>query len=77
LPFAARLAAGCATATWAGWKGTKAGGAQFSEAEVQRNTPLGALTLVGRLDRIDQLADGERMVMDYKTESDSPPPPTA
>ncbi len=49
----------------------EAQGAQFSEAEVQRNTPLGALTLVGRLDRIDQLADGQRMVMDYKTESQS------
>jgi RecB family exonuclease len=26
---------------------------------------------LGRLDRVDQLADGQRMVMDYKTESQS------
>jgi ATP-dependent helicase/nuclease subunit B len=30
--------------------------------------PLGPLTLVGRIDRIDRLADGSRLVLDYKTE---------
>jgi ATP-dependent helicase/nuclease subunit B len=44
-------------------------GAQFSHAEAGRETPLGAVTLVGRLDRIDRMADGEHIVMDYKTES--------
>ncbi len=44
-------------------------GARFVAAESERRLPLGALTLVGRLDRIDQLADGSPLVIDYKTES--------
>ncbi len=47
----------------------EAEGAQFAQAEAERETPLGALTLIGRLDRIDSLAGGMAMVMDYKTES--------
>ncbi len=49
--------------------GHEAQGAQFREAEADRTTPLGPLTLIGRLDRIDSLAGGMAMVMDYKTEA--------
>jgi ATP-dependent helicase/nuclease subunit B len=31
--------------------------------------PLGTVKLVGRIDRIDRLADGTALVLDYKTES--------
>jgi ATP-dependent helicase/nuclease subunit B len=44
-------------------------GAQFQEAEAERERRLGSIKLVGRLDRIDRLRDGRLMVMDYKTES--------
>lgn len=44
-------------------------GATFVEAESEHERRLGALTLFGRIDRIDRLANGTRMVMDYKTES--------
>ncbi len=47
----------------------EADGAQFMEAEADRTTPLGTLTLIGRLDRIDKLAGDMAMVMDYKTEA--------
>ena len=47
----------------------EAGGARFEQAEVEKNTPLGAITLVGRLDRMDRCSDGTLMVMDYKTEN--------
>ena len=47
----------------------EASGARFVAAESDRRLPLGTLTLVGRLDRIDQLADGAPLVIDYKTES--------
>jgi ATP-dependent helicase/nuclease subunit B len=43
-------------------------GAVFQTAESEHEMPLGALKLVGRIDRIDRLADGRTMVMDYKTE---------
>lgn len=49
--------------------GHEADGAIFSEAEAWKETPLGALTLVGKLDRVDRLADGSPLVMDYKTEN--------
>ena len=49
----------------------EAGGAQFDEAEVWKELPLGNLTLVGKIDRIDHLPDGSRVVMDYKTEARS------
>ncbi len=48
--------------------GHQADGLQFSQAEVECETPLGGLTLMGRLDRIDRTSAGLAMVMDYKTE---------
>ncbi|MCJ0763059.1 PD-(D/E)XK nuclease family protein [Variovorax terrae] len=47
----------------------EAGGARFEQAESWQETPLGALTLVGRLDRVDQTEGGPALVIDYKTES--------
>lgn len=47
----------------------EARGAVFSEAEAWREVALGQLTLVGKLDRIDRLADGTALVIDYKTEA--------
>ncbi len=38
----------------------EAGGAVFSQAEVWREVALGQLTLVGKIDRVDHLSDGER-----------------
>jgi len=49
--------------------GHQASGARFVEAEAWKETPLGALTLIGKIDRIDQLPDGTPLVMDYKTEA--------
>lgn len=46
----------------------EAQGARFSQAESRHEMPLGALRLVGRIDRIDTLADGQALVIDYKTE---------
>jgi ATP-dependent helicase/nuclease subunit B len=42
--------------------------AAFGEAEGEHEMQLGPVKLVGRIDRIDRLADGRAMVMDYKTE---------
>jgi ATP-dependent helicase/nuclease subunit B len=42
--------------------------AAFEQAESQREMQLGAVKLVGRIDRVDRLAGGSAMVMDYKTE---------
>jgi ATP-dependent helicase/nuclease subunit B len=51
------------------WLGQhEASGARFAEAERWQAQPVGPVTLVGRLDRIDQTPDGA-MVIDYKTES--------
>ncbi|MGQ2981095.1 MAG: PD-(D/E)XK nuclease family protein [Polaromonas sp.] len=47
----------------------EAGGAVFQAAEVERQTPLGELTLIGTIDRIDRRADGSTLVLDYKTEA--------
>ena len=44
-------------------------GAVFREAEASKEQRLGALRLIGRIDRIDTLPDGRAFVMDYKTES--------
>ena len=44
-------------------------GAQFLQAESEHRMQLGDIGLFGRIDRIDRLADGRRMVMDYKTEA--------
>lgn len=51
----------------------EAAGARFDEAEAWHELPLGPLTLVGRIDRTDQIAASEEtpasvMVIDYKTE---------
>lgn len=47
----------------------QASGAVFDRAEVPLSQPLGTVKLVGRIDRIDRLADGTALVLDYKTES--------
>ncbi|WP_096695856.1 PD-(D/E)XK nuclease family protein [Polaromonas sp. AER18D-145] len=49
--------------------GHEAEGAVFEAAEVAKEVPLGSLTLIGKIDRIDKLADGSSLVMDYKTEN--------
>ncbi len=49
--------------------GHEAGGAQFLQGEVWKEMPYGSVTLFGKLDRIDQLPGGSRLVMDYKTEA--------
>ena len=49
----------------------EATGASFDQSEVQREMPVGAVTLTGRIDRIDHNADGSVLVIDYKTESDT------
>lgn len=68
LPFAAawpRVRAG-----YLDWlAGHEATGATFGEAEAWKETPLGSLTLVGKIDRVDYAADGSALVMDYKTEA--------
>jgi ATP-dependent helicase/nuclease subunit B len=68
LPFAAiwpRVRAG-----YLDWLAThEASGARYAEGEVWKRMPLGTIDLVGKIDRIDHLPDGSRLVMDYKTES--------
>ena len=52
------------------WLAThQATGAVYAEGEVWKDMPLGKLTLVGKIDRIDQMPDGSRCVIDYKTEA--------
>lgn len=46
----------------------EASGACFDAAETWREMPLGGLTLLGKLDRIDRQADGHALLIDYKTE---------
>jgi ATP-dependent helicase/nuclease subunit B len=41
----------------------------FAAAESDRRVPLGAIELIGTIDRVDQRADGLRIVLDYKTEN--------
>jgi ATP-dependent helicase/nuclease subunit B len=68
LPFAAvwpRVRQG-----YLGWLSEhEKGGATFVEAEQWKEMPLGPLTLIGKIDRIDRFKSGELLVMDYKTES--------
>ena len=68
LPFAAawpRVRAG-----YLDWLAAhEANGVTFAEAESWKETPLGGLTLVGKIDRIDRLPDGSALVIDYKTEA--------
>ena len=70
LPFAAiwpRVRSG-----YLDWLTThEATGASYFEGEVWKSMPLGRVELVGKIDRIDQLPDGSRVVMDYKTEARS------
>ena len=67
LPFAAiwpRVRAG-----YLDWlAGHEAGGAIFDASEQWREVPLGTLTLVGKIDRIDRQLDGHTLLIDYKTE---------
>ena len=49
----------------------EASGASYVEGEVFKHMPLGNIELVGKIDRIDQMSDGSRLVMDYKTEPSS------
>jgi ATP-dependent helicase/nuclease subunit B len=68
LPFAAAWPA--VRTGYLNWLTThQAEGATFTSAETSHSQPLGSVSLVGRIDRIDALADGSAMVMDYKTES--------
>jgi ATP-dependent helicase/nuclease subunit B len=47
----------------------EATGAVFATAETAYRQPLGPVTLIGRIDRTDRLADGTTLVLDYKTEN--------
>ena len=47
----------------------EASGATFNSAEVAQSQGIGPVTLLGRIDRIDHMADGSVLVLDYKTES--------
>ncbi len=49
----------------------EATGATYVEGEIWKQTPLGRLSLVGKIDRIDRQGDGSALVMDYKTEARS------
>ena len=46
----------------------EATGAVFDAGEVWRETQLGSLTLVGKIDRIDRQEGGHTLLIDYKTE---------
>jgi len=46
----------------------EATGAVFAEGEANHQQDLGAIKLVGRIDRVDTMADGSALVLDYKTE---------
>ena len=48
-----------------------ASGARFESGERECSRVLGSVTLRGRIDRIDRLSDAQRLVLDYKTESQS------
>jgi ATP-dependent helicase/nuclease subunit B len=68
LPFAAAWPA--LRNGYLGWLEThEAQGAAFDRGEVDSRQGLGPITLIGRLDRVDTLADGSAMVIDYKTEA--------
>ncbi len=47
----------------------EAGGATFNSAEVAQTQRIGPVKLIGRIDRIDHMADGSVLVLDYKTEA--------
>ena len=51
------------------WLAThEATGATFEMAEQWLDMPLGGVKLVGKIDRMDRQADGQRLLIDYKTE---------
>lgn len=51
------------------WLGKhEAAGARFAAGESEHEVQLGTLKLGGRIDRIDEVAGGGTLVMDYKTE---------
>jgi len=67
LPFAA--AWGPVRQGYLAWlAGHEATGACFDAAESWREMPLGGLTLVGQIDRMDRLPSGDLLLIDYKTE---------
>jgi ATP-dependent helicase/nuclease subunit B len=70
LPFAAAWPA--VREGYLSWlAGHEATGASFQQAETWRDMPLGELTLVGKLDRIDHIGqegEGRTLLIDYKTE---------
>lgn len=47
----------------------EAQGASYQDGEIWKEARFGKLTLVGKIDRLDQLQDGTALVMDYKTEA--------
>jgi ATP-dependent helicase/nuclease subunit B len=47
----------------------EASGATFDRAEVAQTQRVGPVKLLGRIDRIDHMADGSVLVLDYKTEA--------
>lgn len=47
----------------------EATGAVFAEGEANHQQDLGAIKLIGRIDRLDTLPDGSALVLDYKTEA--------
>ncbi len=46
----------------------EATGAVFDAGEVSLKMPLGRLTLIGKIDRMDRQSDGHTLLIDYKTE---------
>ncbi|HNT85887.1 MAG TPA: PD-(D/E)XK nuclease family protein [Ottowia sp.] len=68
MPFAAAWPA--LRDAYLGWlRDHEAGGARFEAAEQPMQRVCGTLQLTGRIDRIDRLADGTRLLIDYKTEA--------
>ena len=47
----------------------EASGATFDSAEVAETQRVGPVKLLGRIDRMDHMADGSVLVLDYKTEA--------
>lgn len=47
----------------------EASGARYVEGEIWKEVRYGDVKLVGKIDRIDQLPNGSRMLIDYKTEA--------